>query len=184
MKRALVLGGGACLWRDLQALSQGLLGGERWPWLVIAVNDAGWAYRFPIDHWVSLHCDKFPIWEGMRRQLGYPMSYTKWGGTWVTGSDDSKRKGIDRVHPVTRVGSSGLHAVEITLDELGADRVATVGIPMDGTGHFWDPVPWDSAMAHWDAWKESVADFDGRVRCWSGWTESLLGQPDSAWLDH
>ena len=183
MKRALVLGGGACLWRDLQALSEHVLGGERWSWVVLAVNDAGWAYRFSIDHWVSLHCKKFPVWEAMRAQLGYSMDYTKWGGSWRSGPDDSTIHGIEHIRPVTRVGSSGLHAVEIALDELGADRVVTVGIPMDGSGHFWDPVPWDHAIAHHDAWRESVADFAGRVRALSGWTETLLGRPDRAWLD-
>ena len=60
MIRALVLGGASCLWKDLQALGEMLDG--RWPYMVLAVNDSGWAYRFPIDHWVSLHCEKFEVW--------------------------------------------------------------------------------------------------------------------------
>lgn len=179
MNRALVLGGGSCLWRDLQALSEMLDG--RWPYTVLAVNDAGWAYRWPIDHWVTLHGKKLPVWESMRRQLEYPMDYRTWGGTWVTGSDDSTLPQIDQVLPVTRVGSSGLHAVDVALHE-GAECVATAGIPMDGSGHFWDPTPWPSATAHRDAWTESVPDFGGRVRALSGWTADLLGTPDMAFL--
>ena len=179
MIRALVLGGGACLWRDLQALSEIMDG--RWPHMVVAVNDAGWAYRFPIDHWVTLHGEKYPVWREMRRQLGYPMDYRVWGGTWVTGSDDSKFTWIDEVLPVTRVGSTGLHAVDVALFK-GAERIITVGIPMDGSGHFFDPTPWDSAMAHRDAWIESAEAFSDTVRSMSGWTADLLGSPDRAWI--
>ena len=181
MRRALVLGGGWCLWRDLQALSE-ITGFTIWPWLVLAVNDAGWAYRHPIGRWVTLHGEKLPVWKSMREQMGYDMTFTAWGGTWVTGRDDTKLEGIERVHPVTRVGSSGMHAVEIALAE-GADRVAVVGVPMDGGGHFFDPKPWDSALSHRDCWTEAAAeDWGDRVRSLSGWTSELLKTPDRDWL--
>lgn len=182
MKRALVLGGGACLWQDLHALSE-LIGGGRWPYTILAVNDAGWAYRFQINHWITLHGEKLPVWMAMREQLGYPLGFLTWGGLWVTGRDDSTLPNIDCIHPVTRVGSSGLHAAEIALGPLEVDRVVLAGIPMDGSGHFFDPTPWDSAMAHREAWIASVGDFAGRVRCLSGWTAGLLHRPDRAWLD-
>ncbi len=181
MNRALVLGGGSCLWTDTRALS-GLIGGGRWPWTVLAVNDAGWAYRFTIHHWVTLHGEKLPTWKAMREQAGYSMDFETWGGTWRTGRDESKLEAIDRTVPVDLVGSSGMHAVEVAL-HLGADRVVVAGIPMDGGGHFWDPTPWDSAMMHREPWESAKPIWGDRVRSMSGWTADLLGVPDRGWLD-
>lgn len=180
MKGALILGGGVCLWKDLDVFE------ERRPrhaaFDIIAVNDAGWAYRLPLAHWVTLHGENLPVWIALRKQMKYAMGFQTWGGTWRTGRDDSKLEAIDHVLPVTLVGSSGMHAVEVARF-LAYDRIVLAGIPMDGSGHFFDPTPWGSAIAHREAWTAAAAEWGGVVRSISGWTSGLLGTPDRAWLD-
>ncbi len=179
MTVALVLGGAACLWDDLAKPGQ-LVGGP-WPGLALAVNDSGYAYERRIDCWVTLHPANLEGWMAKREAAGFSMDFETWGGVWRTGTDDSNSPLVDHVFPVRRVGSSGYHAVEVAL-HLGAARVVTCGIPMDGQPHFFGTA-WVSAMAHRDAWAASVKEFDGRVRSMSGWTAELLGTPDAEWLN-
>lgn len=178
MKRAVVLGGAACLWDDLRALNE-LVGGGAWDGLVIAVNDSGWAYPGHIDHWVSLHPEKFAAWCALRAANGYPNGYVKWGGLWP-GANDSPL--VDRVHPVKEVGSTGLHAALIAVGPLGCDRVVLAGTPMDAQRHFTRGQAWDMADFHRDGWTKALPKIEGRVRSMSGWTRELLGEVTTEWL--
>jgi len=177
---ALVLGGGACLWKDLDIFEQ--LRPRHASFDIIATNDAGWAYRLPIAHWVTLHPVNLPTWKAMRELRKLDMRFETWGGTWITGQDDSTFEAIDHVLPVTLVGSSGMHAVNVAR-HLELHPVVLAGIPMDGSGHFFDPTPWASALAHREAWTAAAAEWGDAVRSMSGWTAELLGTPDRAWID-
>jgi hypothetical protein len=161
MNRVLVMGSSSRLWPDLQALAQ-ITGDGRWPWTVIGVNMAGWAY--------------------LRESLRYPMGFKSWGGRWVTGSTDEDHEEVDEVLDVDRVGSSGMLAVDIARKRLEADRIVIAGMPVDATRRFYDFRPWDSALTYQVRWRESIEDFDGRVRSMSGFTKEILGAPDRSWL--
>jgi hypothetical protein len=181
MNRVLVMGSSSRLWPDLQALAQ-ITGDGRWPWTVIGVNMAGWAYPFDLHHWATLHPDHFRIWKPLRESLRYPMGFKSWGGRWVTGSTDEDHEEVDEVLDVDRVGSSGMLAVDIARKRLEADRIVIAGMPVDATRRFYDFRPWDSALTYQVRWRESIEDFDGRVRSMSGFTKEILGAPDRSWL--
>ncbi len=177
---ALILGGASCLHDDLAKLEE-LVGGP-WSGIVCATNDAGYDYPHPIDHWVTQHPEHLPDWMEKRRLAGYDMDFTVWGGVWRTGRDDRKYTWVDQVLRITRVGSSGMHAVEVAL-HLGAERIVLCGVPMDFRPHFFNPrQPWNSPSAHWDAWTDAAPEWADRVRSFTGWTAELLGTPDEAWL--
>ncbi len=179
MTRSLVLGGAWNLFDDIAKL-EGLTGCV-WPDMVLAVNDASYAYPHGIDCLVTLHPKNLEGWRAKRAAAGFPMEFETWGGVWRTGTDDSNSPLVNHVLPVTRVGSSGYHAVEVAL-HLGCERVVLAGVPMEFGPHFHSKKPWDSPMFHRPAWEESVEDFDDRVRSMSGWTAELLGEPDAEWL--
>lgn len=181
-RRAVVLGGADCVWDDFERLEEMI--GQPWPGLVIAVNDAGWAFPRKIDHWVSLEAENFQrkkSWEDRRRSNGYPGGYETWGGIWCTGTDDTEL--VDHAIPVDLVGSSGYHAAyEVAVRHLFMKRVPICGIPMTGDPHFFDAEPWNGFRSHRFAWERSVEVFNGRIRSMSGWTRDLLGEPTPDWL--
>lgn len=182
---ALVLGGACSVWDEVHEL-EGLAGGS-WPGLVIATNDAGASYPGRLHHWVSLHPEKFHPgpewgdgWVAERGARGHPGGFVTWGGMWRTGRHDGEY--VDRVLPCLAVGSSGFHAVMVAL-HLGCDRVVMAGIPMDASPHFFDPQkPWDSPLAHRQAWQDWEGLLRGRVKSMRGWTQELLGTPSEGWL--
>lgn len=87
-------------------------------------------------------------------------------------------------------GTSGLFAVKIAL-ALGSSKIIICGIPMDGSGHYFDPP---------DAKKNNTDDFSNkagfapwhdvariqiasdRVRSMSGRTAQLFGKPTKEWV--
>lgn len=77
-------------------------------------------------------------------------------------------------------GTSALFAVRVAL-HLGYERVVLVGVPLDASGHVFDPPEKtmghdfnnDSARAAWD--DPQIKD---RVRSYSGWTRAFFGAPE------
>ncbi len=170
----LILGSGACLWRDLErARSQGLDNSQ-----ILAVNHAGAAYGGRIDHWASLHPDRFPDWRADRAGLDDTITY----GPWMTPGDR-----VDVCLPERWFGGSGLYAVQIALEILNAPRVVLAGIPLDGGPYFFETdYRFGSGAAlcrYHAAWTAAAHFFDDRVRSLSGWSRELLGAPDKDWLE-
>ena len=166
--RALVLGGAACVWADVDAA----LGLGEFD-MVVACNDIGALWPGRLDHWASLHPERLPKWESERRARGYP-------GGWVTWAHRA-HKGIARDTGGDWAGSSGLLAVRVAL-EVGASRVVLAGVPLDrDAGHVVRQAAWPSADAFRKGWKRHEADLIG-VRSMSGWTREFLGAPDEVWL--
>ena len=73
-------------------------------------------------------------------------------------------------------GSSGLFACLVGLG-MGYDEIVLAGIPMDDSGHFYDPPTtehkyFENLLPNWryarDEW------FEGKVRSLSGYTKNLL----------
>lgn len=189
--KALVLGGAACVWNDVRA-SEERLGGEWWD-LVVAANDIGCHWPGRLDHWCSLHPERFtgakgwlnPLpgehgWKALRRENGHPDGYLTWAKRTPTL--------VDKRLTAFCGGSSGMLAV-LVAREVGATQAVLCGMPMDRSGHFAESTvhagkgDWPSADSHWRAWKRNYDKVVGWCRSMSGRTRILLGPPDAAWLE-
>ncbi len=175
MKRAIVIGGAACVWDDLDAARKLFE-----PDIVVAINVIGIEIE-GIDHWVSLHPAKLPRWLAARRQKGYadPVMWShveqrKW-------KDPIERRVLDKMR-----GTSSLFGVWVAQKE-GCDRVVGCGMPMtmepefyDGMeGHKWPP---GQVEIYRKAWQDEAVELRKFFRSMGGWTAELLGKPDAAWL--
>ena len=163
--RALILGGGSCVWDDIRALGT-------WDGLVIAVNDVGCVYPYPVDHWCSLHAEKLAGWALERKGRGFDMTFTTW--------TRPEREGADRQLAGWSSGSSGMFAVGVAL-ELGAESVVLAGVPMEPRPHFFDATAWTDFANYRGAWEKRADRLRGRVYSMSGWTRDLLSGPP--WLE-
>ncbi len=175
--RALILGGGSCVWDDVAAVE--LMIGHPWDGIVIAANDVGCHWPRPLDHWCSLHSNKMDGWIKQRSANGFPPC----GTTWSRGG--AAHRAMRQITPWAG-GSSGMMAVAIAA-ELGVTHAILCGIPMTVTPHFQESTvhqatsPWTQAKAHWVPWPK-FAPRMGFVRSMSGRTRELLGAPDRDWL--
>lgn len=183
MRVALVLGGSASLWRDVEeALEIGAYAGA------VACNDAAAVWPGRLDAAVSLHGEKHGIWMGQRRKSGLPMPDHVLGHATlrsgivrtpdcITGFTDHRFDGQ------RQTGSSGLFALKVALVDLGFDRAVLCGVPMNGQSHFFDTASWaDGARAHWRGWVEAMPAIKDKTRSMSGRTAEVLGRPDKQWL--
>lgn len=177
MRRALIVGTARCVWDDLEAFDRLRISGVA----VIAINFMGtvWPVTKRLEHWVSLHTD--------------PWMWRYWLQARANGTGDVAAEtiapghvdGISRVIPAYRdeqLGTSGLYAASIAFRELGYEQGWLVGVPMDGSGHFYDPPGLHSRYdgehyaALWKATNEWC--FQGRLRSMSGRTREWLGGPE------
>jgi len=177
---ALILGGAACLWADVDAalalvgLPPSTTDWAGWPGIVIATNDAGAAWPGRLHHWVTLHPEKLTAWKDLRRARGYPEGYATW----------SKFAHPAIQHLVTSWGSgtSGLLAVAVAR-AVKARRAVLCGVPMEATPHFFDTDVWRNADNAWRGWVANERRMTGWVRSMSGRTRGLLGEPTPEWLE-
>jgi len=184
---ALVLGGADCLWEDVEALESLL--GRPWPGIVIAANDAGYVWPRFLDHWVSMHVEKFTgvaqppdfiPWERRRAENPdippeYRGGYLKWGRR--------APRLVDRIVEEWDGGSSGMLCLPVAR-ELGCSGAVLCGMPMTPTQHFHDEGqggagPWFVADRYWKRWLRQLH------RIWTlFWDRTLFGEcskttPDS-----
>lgn len=173
----LILGGARCVWEDVAALP-GFSAAEpfgKWPGDIMAVNDVGMHVHQFIRHWVTLHEDYMAGWHAYR----YGHNYGNRGHVYTHGKKPNPA--IQFVWDLpARGGSSGLFACYAAL-LMGYDRIVLAGVPMDGSGHFFDP-PWVNQSQfgradriEWEWARENV--FANRVRSLSGITRDMLGAP-------
>lgn len=173
---ALVFGGAACIRQDLARVPRD------WADIRVAVNDIGTRVG-RLDHWCSLHPDRFDRWESQRAALGLNDSYQLW--TRVPPYPVHKRIGRCRQ---TRHwgGGSGLLAVKVALEQ-GADRVLLCGMPLSRSPHFtaqteWGGEPWPEWWKFLGDWASRYHVLKDRVRSMSGNTRDMFGAPDEEWL--
>lgn len=170
-----VLGGGRCVWDDLAAF--GMAGNHNHD--VMCVNDIVMHYPGPVKHVYSNDHGMLSKWVSARRPTHitayYPVQHTH----------TCRSGGAQNIWPWPGHGSSGLNAVYTGLG-LGYERIVICGIPLDNSGHYFDP-PWtrtnfmnevadrDGEPKYWANAAKRI--FKGRVKSMSGRTKDLLGAP-------
>lgn len=176
---AVVIGTGRCMYEDLKIFKPEREGAQ-----VVALNDAILHYADRVHHGVSLHPEHPPLWRALRHTHGCENSYV------LTHASHEPRHAIcehlwpDFVWPHIELatgGTSSLFAVMVAL-ALGYEKVVLLGVPMDGTGHFYDP-PWvndqvflaENIKMEWMWCRERK--FRDRVKSVSGRTREWLGAP-------
>lgn len=174
---ALILGGALCLEDDVRSASELV---DPADCLVVAVNDAGFWWPGRLDHWVTMHAEELPERERIRAERGYPGGYKRWTRPYPPGMKQ-REDSVDELFGGWS-GSSGLLAVGVALERLGADPVLLCGMPMDDRRHFNRKGRWDAAHRHRLGWLEYQDRMMGRVRSFSGWTAELLGVPSHDWI--
>ena len=177
MTVALVLGGAACVWDDVRAFEEFGIA----PAIVVACNDVLAAWKGPLTAVCSLHPDKLDGWLRKRARAGLPepeyafadaMKADAWG------FDSTPYRFAGQ----TSSGSSGLFALKVALEDLGASRAVLCGIPMDTQSHFFDAAGWQAARRHVAGWRQAMPLIKDRARSMSGWTRDMLGGPTRSWL--
>lgn len=183
IRRALVVGGARCVWRDLNAALE-LTTYDA----VLCVNDVGTVYEDPIQYWCTLHPEKFHKWQSLRAENGFNTDYQAW--SYEPNSPLETREVKPRIDKWTDYrypgtdgsGSSGLFAVKVA-QEQGFNRIVLAGVPMKGTeAHFFDDKPWSERDQFLVAWEIAKPFLRDTVRSMSGWTRKLLGAPTPQWL--
>lgn len=171
----LVVGGARCVWEDLSKVDRGK------PWSILCVNDVIMHFPAKLHHVYSNDHRMLPHWVAARRPI------------FVRDLDKGERPMIHTsmvggpnmvLWPWPGNGSSGMNAA-LTAIALGYDDILLVGMPLDDSGHYFEP-PWvrsnftnevpdrDGGPRHW---RDMVKVFDGKVRSMSGRTRELLGGP-------
>ena len=172
----LICGSGRCLWDDISSL--GPFDGD-----MMAVALAGmYLEKLPL-HWVSLDPETFQWMLPMRPEIVYTPT-----GLFVRRVETHSHRpcaGVLHAWPLsvlkTTGGTSSLAACRIAL-ALGYERVILAGVPIDGSGHFYDAPSalreaTDDYSGFIEPWHDAVDEFKGRVRSLSGRTRELLGAP-------
>lgn len=180
MTVALVLGGAACVFNDVEvALALGKFDG------VIACNDMAARWPGRLDAAVSKHPERWTGWLAARERRRFPapdrvISHLEAEGQAseaVTGHTEFRFPGQ------TASGSSGLFALKVALVDLGFDKAVLCGVPMSADrGHFAYGPTWPDAIHYQPAWREALPAIQDRARSLSGWTRNLLGAPTKDWL--
>ena len=179
-KRCLVIGSGACVWDDLDAI--GVHGDTNNGWDTMCVNDMMAYYPGVVDHGFSYYYKGLPFWtNGRRETINAHKVVEKWGRVGYTHS----RVNAQVNWPWPGHGTSSLGAVYTAL-ALGYDQVVLCGVPLDNGPHFFEP-PWCTSNFENECgktvqgrllyWHASLQMFQGRVKSMSGRTKELVGAP-------
>lgn len=160
--RLLVVGSSRHVWEDVEKV--------RGTGDVMCVNDMIMHYPEQVHHAYSNDNQWLPKWVNARRPR-YLMD-------WDKPQMHSCNQGSGITHwPFPGHGTSGLGAVYVGLG-MGYDEIILCGVPMDGTGHYFDP-PWsktDAYPAGMRFWQQ-LKDIHPKIYSMSGNTRELLGEP-------
>lgn len=172
---AMVLGSAAG-WLDDVAKVRALVE----PDVIVAVNLAAVNWPGEVHHMATMHPELLPRWLTERSALGFVRPREFWvpKGRPCPHIDGITFRTVD-----SWGGSSGLLAVTVALDGLGASHVICAGVPLQkNAAHFHDKRPWHDARRYWPAWERRLPHLRERVKSASGWTAGLLGEPTAEWL--
>lgn len=168
---------GRCVWEDLERY--GMAKNHDDHPHIMAVNDMIMYYPGRIDHAYSNNHAYLSKWCEARRD----QYLTKYGPVKHT---HSNKTGGRHTWPWPGHGTSSLNAVYTGIG-LGYDRIILCGVPLDDSGHFFEP-PWigtnfvaevrdrDGGPKYWKNARDRI--FKGQVQSMSGRTRELLGAPE------
>jgi len=144
--KLIICASGRCVWSDMEMAGEGEY---------MAVNDMIMHLPFRLSHAYSNDPIMLPRWKAARRP--------DYNQDFIT---HSCYGGSDRLWPWPGHGTSSLNAVYTGL-ALGYDEIILCGIPLDDSGHYFDP-PWKKSNFH-----NEVPLRDGELKYWKG----LKGYP-------
>ena len=166
----IVAGTGRCVWQDSYGLDMGLP--------VITVNDMVMYWPGRVSHAYSHDEKQLVHWvEGRRRWL-----QTAYGRPQALHTCEPCRVSGVTSWPFPTMGGSGVAACHLAL-ALGFDEVIAVGLPMDNSGHFYDPPDSMHKDRKWSNFVNETPDriilnakefYSGRVTPKSGRFRELL----------
>lgn len=175
--RLIIVGGGRCVWNDLESI--GFHHGTLKSTDIMCINDIVMHFPGRVKHFFSNDCTSTPHWLSARRRI---LSKTYGAIKYVHTCD----KGADYNWPWPGVGTSALGAIYSGL-AMGYESIVLCGIPLDDSGHYFDP-PWigsdfmnnigvmgSERIACWEIAKARI--FNNKVTSCSGRTRKLLGSP-------
>lgn len=171
-----VVGSARCVWDDLDKLNG--FDGHR-----MAVKSMGLYLRGGYQHWAGFHGERFqwlvPL-AGYRIDGDLNARPRRWIPTRraMTHAEEPNPE-VQQVWKLAgqRSGTSGLFGAKVSV-LLGYEPVILCGIPMDGTGRFYDrPGFVGNAIDGIEEWERCAPIFAGRVKSMSGRTRDLLGAP-------
>ena len=181
----LLLGGGKNVWNEYIEAKEFFdkTGYNNGTYQIMCVNDiAGQFKAEPIHHAVSLHKRILPAVRLLRREKSMLEDI-------VTHSHKAGPQ-IDIVWDMPNVGgTSGLFAVQVAL-ALGYKKIIVCGVPMDNSGHYYDPDGVNINHATQFDVKSNIMPWRQiasrpmpkvRVRSMSGRTAEVFGKPTEEW---
>lgn len=163
-----ILGDGASLPDDVAAY------GPHHRGQVMAINMSGLLVSRPIDHWVTNHPELFFAGRHLRRVLWNDDGFVCHSAKFDVNADLRWE-----FHVGYEAHNSALTAVAAAV-ALGYDRIVIGGVPLDGSGHYYDPGP--RAYQSFENVRPSFARLAdegrlARVSAVSGWLADFLGKP-------
>jgi hypothetical protein len=175
----IILGGGKTVWEDYFFARSIMPKSE-----IMCVNDIGGQFKAEhIHHMVSLHTGFFVATKLLRQEKSVNLDYRNHFPKAATG--------VDVVWRMQNVGgTSGLFATKIAV-AMGSKHIILCGIPMDNTGHYFDPPNADGNhttkfsqnncnLVPWRDCKKSGLVMS-RVRSMGGHTAHIFGKPTEEW---
>lgn len=195
MKSALVIGCAANVWEDIEAAKR-LTTYDA----IYCVKQIGVHYPDAFNVWATLHTEAMDGYEVERHASGLPNGYQIVAPPPnELGSHGAKGKITRRVSYLwpgstsSASASSGIYGAKVALDD-GFDRVVLAGIPMSPEhGHFLPEgkmvsgqrrgVVWTGHSAFVLGFSEAVPHLIGKVKSMSGYTQKVLGAPNSNWIN-
>ena len=174
-----ILGGARCVWEDFKNFKE-LIGPRKYA--IMAINDIGIQIRRDIDHMVSLHWQFLPAAKLLKPVNAHGHFHTH---------GDKHHDGVDFVWPIENVGgTSAMYACKVAI-LLGYTKIVICGVPLDGSGHYFDPPDAepdnhfnDYAHKHvWAQFKDNTESARNRIRSFSGSTRDTFGLPTEVWLN-
>jgi hypothetical protein len=179
---AVVMATGRCVWDDLLYHFDP----EGNHAHVIAVNNMILHWRGRVHHGVSMHPEEPGLWRALRPYYQCEESHVHTHGYRKHGKEGIPECDYIWDFPAGKGGTSSLLAVFVGL-ALGFNRIVLAGVPLDGYGHFYDPLDKKIPVFNSDfiklEWMNAAKNyFQGRVRSVSGRTKEWFGEPDEAWL--
>lgn len=159
LRKIVLLGSGRCVWDDYSQVKENHD--------VLAVNDVG--MHCPIlTHWYSNDAKMLGCWVKARRP--------EYQGSFKLHTNRNGCPDAIIHEDLGNMGNSGSAALRLVF-KLGYDGVIVCGVPLDNSGHYFDPLDkfsnYDNS-SELDEWCRAVLPFKGRVFSLSGNTKKII----------